>query len=60
MAYAIALVVNKFTLPLERMPCIYYLFRLRKNQAEIQALINFGSKVNAITPDYTSKLGFKV
>ena len=43
---------------LDRVFHICYLIRFKKN--EVQALINSGSKVNAITPGYASKLGLKV
>lgn len=40
---------------------IYYLFRFRKNDKnKIWALINFGSKGNAITPAYILKLGLQI
>ncbi len=48
------------TLPLERVPCIDYPVRFKKDQAEVQALINSGSEVNAMVPAYTAKLGFKI
>lgn len=38
---------------------IYYLLCFQKdNKYKLQTLINFGSKINAITPVYTAKLGF--
>lgn len=37
--------------------CIYYFLYLKKDQAEIQALINFGNDVNAIPPAYIKELG---
>lgn len=40
--------------------CIYYLVSFKKDQAGVQALIDSKSKVNAIIPVYTLKLGFKV
>lgn len=49
---------KKNDLVLKRIPYIYYLIWFKKN--EIQALINLGSKVNAITSTYTLKLGFQV
>lgn len=39
-------------------PCIYYLIWFKKNK--IQALIDFGSKFNVMTPAYASKLSFRV
>ena len=45
---------------LNRVSYIYYLAQFRKNKrATIWALINSHSKVNAITPAYTKKLGFQ-
>lgn len=46
--------------PLERVPCIHYLVHIKKNQVEKEALIDFGSKINAITAVYTTRIGFKV
>ena len=43
---------------LDRVPCIRYLIRFKKN--DVQALIDSGSEVNAMTPGYASKLGLKV
>ena len=46
---------------LERVQCIYYPLRFYKDEKnEVRALINLGSKVNAMTPTYTAKLGLKV
>lgn len=39
---------------------VHYLVHFKKNQAEIQALINSRSKVNVMTLAYISKLGLKV
>lgn len=45
---------------LKQLPCIYYLLRFYKNQkSDVQALIDFSSKVNAITLAYALKLGFR-
>ena len=45
---------------LDRMPCIHYPVQFRKDQgATIRALINSGSKVNAMTLAYTKKLGLR-
>ena len=43
---------------LDWVPCICYPIRSKKN--EIQALIDSGSKLNAMTQGYASKLGLKV
>ena len=46
---------------LDRVPCIHYPMQFRKDKkATIQALINSGSKVNAITPAYAKQLGLQV
>ena len=42
---------------LEWVPCIYYPFHFRKDTADVRALIDSGSEVNAMTPVYASKLG---
>ena len=39
---------------------IYYLVQFRKDKSMIQALINSGCKVNAMTPAHITKLSFKV
>lgn len=40
--------------------CIHYLVQFQKNKDNIQALINSGSKVNAINSAYAKKLGFYI
>ena len=46
---------------LARVPCIHYPLRFRKDKKnEVRVLINSGSKVNAMTPAYASKLGLRV
>ena len=43
---------------LDRVSCIYYPVQFRKDKgATIWALINSGSKINAITPAYAKQLG---
>lgn len=46
--------------PLKRVLCTYYPMQFKRDQAKTQTLIDFGSKINAITRSYTIKLGFKV
>lgn len=41
-----------------RVPCIYYPIWVL--QDEVRALLNSGSKVNAMSPDYTRNLGLKI
>ena len=45
---------------LERVFYIYYLVQFKKNMAEVQALIDSESEVNAIAPVYAKKLGLRV
>ena len=49
---------------LEKIPCIYYPVQFQKDskqegQQQVRALINSGSKLNAISPAYVEKLSFK-
>ena len=49
---------------LERVPCIYYPVWFQEdqgqgNQKQIRALLDSGSKVNAMSPAYAKKLGLK-
>lgn len=55
-----ALIFTITALPFKHILCIYYLIKFKKNQVKIWALLNFGSKVNAISPAYTTNLGLKV
>ena len=45
---------------LERVLCIHYPLRFQKDIACVRALVNLSSEVNAMTPTYAAKLGFKV
>lgn len=45
-------------LSLDYMLCIYYLVWFKKNQFEIQALINSNNEIIAMTLAYAKKLGF--
>ena len=45
---------------LERVPCIYYLVQFKKNTAEVRALIDLRSEVNAIAPAYAKKPGLRI
>ena len=51
---------QKDVVVLNRVPCICYPMRFKKSKVQIQALIDSGSEVNAMTPAYASKLGLKV
>ena len=47
-----------------RVPCIYYPVWFQKDQGQedqeqVKALLNSGSKVNAISPAYIERLGLK-
>lgn len=50
---------DKSTPLLNYIPCIYYLLHFRKDQIDIQALIYFSSKVNAMILAYVKRLGFQ-
>lgn len=43
---------------LQRVSCIWYFIQFQAQQ--VKALIDFGSKVNAMTPEFASKLGFSI
>ena len=46
---------------LDRVFCIYYLVQFWKHKdKDVLALLNFGNKVNAMTPDYIAQLGVKL
>ena len=45
---------------LERVPCIRYPVRFKKDQNDTQALINSSSEVNAMNLVYANKLGLRV
>lgn len=50
-------VLDKFTLPRKWVLYIHYTLCFKKDQAKIQALVNFGGEVNTITPAYAKQLG---
>ena len=45
---------------LGRVPCIHYPVQFQKDKEIIKALIDSGSKVNAMTPAYAKQLGLQV
>ena len=46
---------------LDRVPCIHYLVQFCKDKGkDILALLDSGSKINAMTPTYAAHLGLKV
>ena len=47
-------------LALDWMLCIHYPIWFKKSKVQVQALIDSGSKVNAMTLGYASKLGLKI
>ena len=51
---------KKKSISLEWVSCIYYPLHFQKDNADVRALIDSGSEVNAMTPAYLSKLGLKV
>lgn len=56
----LAPMTDNFAFPLKRMPYINYPVQFKKDQAKIQALIDFGNEINTIISIYAFKLGFKV
>lgn len=53
-----ASVTEAITEALQRVPCIRYLVQFRKQKdSTVQALVDSGSEVNAMTSVYASKLG---
>ena len=44
---------------LDWVPCIHYSIQFRNNKKIIRALINSGSKINAMTFAYAKKLGLR-
>lgn len=56
---AVASFIKNPTLLFNYTFCIYYLICFKKNQANVQALLNFYSEINVITPAYVAKLGPK-
>ena len=45
---------------LNRVPCIQYPVKFKKDSTEVQALLDSGSEVNAMTPAYAAVLGLHV
>lgn len=45
---------------LKRVSSIYYLMWFKTNQAKIQALLDSGREVNAMTPAYAARLSLKI
>ena len=43
-----------------RVPYIYYPVSFQESQEQVRALLNSGSKVNAINPAFTRKLGLHI
>lgn len=48
------------TPPFERILSILYLMHFKKDQINIQAFLDLGSKINAMTPVYMARLALKV
>ena len=48
------------TKALKRVLCIHYPVQFKKNTAEVRALIDSGSEINAMAPAYVKKLGPRV
>lgn len=51
---------RKNNIILKKILCIYYLLYFQKNTLKINALIDFGNKINTKILAYILKLGFKV
>lgn len=51
---------SKKDMVLDRVPYIHYPMCFQKDQDEVLALIDSKSKVNTMTPVYTSKLGLTI
>lgn len=51
---------NDSTQPLECISCIHYPVWFKKDQAKVQALLDSGNEVNAMTTAYAARLGLKV
>ena len=45
---------------LEKVSCIHYPIWFQESQEQVMALLNSGSKVNAMSPAYAKKLGLKI
>lgn len=57
---ALALFDNNSTLSLKQVVCIHHLIWFKKDQAKIQALIDFDSEINTMIPAYVDKLSLKI
>ena len=44
---------------LKKVPCIYYSVWFQEDQRQVKALLNSGSKVNAISPVYNKRMSLK-
>lgn len=55
----VSILVENSVLLFKRVSCIYHPVRFKKNQAKVQALLDFDSEVNAMTPAYMARLGLK-
>ena len=53
------LVIDRGEEVVVRVSYIYYPVRFQEDQRQVRALLNSGSKVNAMSPAYAKKLGFK-
>ena len=42
-----------------KVPCIYYPVWFQKGQEQVRTLLNSDSEINAISPAYAKRLGFK-
>ena len=53
------LVIDRGEEVVVRVLCIHYRVQFQGDQEQVRALLNSGSKVNAISPAYAKRLGFK-
>lgn len=52
--------LDNFLLPPKSMSCIHYLLQFKKDQTKIQARLDFGIKINAMTPANIALLDLKI
>ena len=52
-------ITNTSSKKVVRVPYIYYQVQFQESQEQIKALLDSGSKVNAMSPTYVEKLGLK-
>lgn len=58
--YISSVIENNPLFLLKHISYIYHLVWFKKDKAKIKALLNSNNEINAMTPVYAVKLGFKV